>query len=155
MINKNTILKKRRVKGQIALEFMMTYGWALLLLMTVIAGLVYFLPKPGSMTSDKCVFGPAMPCLGVNLNSTELTIILRNSMGQGIYNLSANVTMPKQLRCNITPTNPKADDRIVITCNNTYLDMMQDSRVRMSVIYKKTKNGYDQTIGGEIYAKYN
>jgi hypothetical protein len=147
--------KKIKSKGQAALEFMMTYGWAMLLLTAMVAGLVYVMPHPKTVIANKCLFGSGIPCMGSQLSSNNLTVVLRNGMGQSIYNLSANVTMPKEMACSLSSTTLRAEERLVIVCNNTILGVQDDARVRIALTYKKIKEGYDQIIIGELYAKYN
>jgi len=153
-----TKFKDTKRRGQAALEFMMTYGWALLLVITLVAGLAYIMPHPKSLTANKCIFGSAIPCLGAQLNSSELTVVLRNGLGQSVYNFSAYETMPTIMMCEVSNSTIRAEERIVIICNNsgpTGMHLNDDSRIRIELTYKKVKNtGYNQSIIGEIYAKF-
>ncbi len=145
-------IKKTKSRGQAALEFMMTYGWAMLLLTALVAGLVYVMPHPKTVIANKCLFGSSIPCLGSQLSENNLTIVLRNGLGQSIYNVSANMTMPLDEACTVSNTTIRAEERLVITCNDN--NMTDDSRIRVELRYKKTRDGYDQIIIGELYAKY-
>jgi len=151
--------KKIRSKGQAALEFMMTYGWAMLLLTALVAGLVYVMPHPNTLTANKCVFSPGIPCLGSQLSANNLTVILRNGMEQSVYNISANITMPIEMACNVSSPTLRAEERLVITCDNNKatngMGLINDARIRISLSYKKVKEGYDQIVIGELYAKYS
>jgi hypothetical protein len=157
-LNKSKLIKSKR-RGQVALEFIMTYGWALLLVTTLVAGLAYIMPHPKSLAANTCVFGSAIPCLGAQLNSSELTIVLRNGLGQSIYEIRANETMPSIIpkSCDVSNVTARAEERIVIICNNSGdngMNLTDDTRIRVELTYKKVKDGYDQSIIGEIYAKY-
>jgi hypothetical protein len=147
-------MSRRREKGQAALEFMMTYGWAIMLVMAAIGGLVYIMPHPESLTSNRCIFGPTISCLGVKLSADNLTVVLSNSVGQSIYNVSANVTMPQNVACTLGNTTLRAEQKVIVTCDNTVMNLVSDSKIRMVVTYKKIRDGYDQTVVGEIYAKF-
>jgi len=155
-----SLSKKSKIKAQVALEFIMTYGWALLLVTTLVAGLVYIMPHPKSLAANTCIFGSAVPCLGAQLNSSELTIVLRNGLGQSIYDIRANETMPSipPWPCQVSNTTiAHAEERIVIICDNSpsgRMNLSDDTRLRVELTYKKVKDGYDQSIIGEIYAKY-
>jgi hypothetical protein len=149
---------KSLTKGQAALEFMLTYGWALLLLTTLVAGLVYIMPHPRSLAANKCIFGSSVACLGAQLTSENLTVVLRNGLGQSIYNISAYQTMPKNMVCEVSNTSVRADTLLTLTCNNTVvggMNITEDNRIRIELTYQKVKDGYNQIILGEIYAKYN
>lgn len=144
---------KNNKKGQMALEFMATYGWALFAVMIVIAGLAYFIPQKENLTVKKCIFGPTTPCLGTQLSVENLTLVLRNSVGQTIYNVSANMTNPINNDCKVSNTTIRSDENIIIVCDNSLTKIEPESRIRMSIKYKKVKNGYDQISLGDIYAK--
>ncbi|MCX6706727.1 MAG: hypothetical protein NT001_01140 [Candidatus Woesearchaeota archaeon] len=46
-------------KAQAAMEFLMTYGWAILVVLVVIGALAYFgVLSPKKLLPDKCIFGP-------------------------------------------------------------------------------------------------
>ncbi len=148
-------IKRKKSKGQAALEFMITYGWAMLLLTAMVAGLAYMMPHPKTMVANKCLFGSGVPCLGSQLNENNLTVVLQNGMGQSIYNISANVTMPMNLACNVSNTTLRAEERLTLTCNSSKMDIKDDARIRIEFKYKKVKDGLDQVIIGELYAKYS
>lgn len=149
----NRVIKKSR--GQSSLEFMMTYGWALLLLGAMIAGLVYIMPHPKDLAANKCVFGTEMPCMGTQLSSHNLTVILKNGLGKSVYNIRANVTVPVLTNCTVSNTTLVADGRLVIVCNNSgVMNLTDHTRIKMVVQYKKIQNSYDQIMNGDIYAKY-
>jgi len=146
---------QKRSRAQAALEFMMTYGWMLLVLAASIGGLVYFMPSSRSLTTNRCAFEPGISCLGTTFTSDNLTIVVRNSMGQTLYNLSANVSMPVNMACNVSNNMPASDTRITIVCQNTgMMNLSRDSRISILVKYKKIRDGYDQSMIGDIYAKY-
>jgi hypothetical protein len=147
--------KKNISRGQAALEFLMTYGWAMLILTAIVAGFVYVIPHPQSLTTNKCLFGSSIPCLGSQSSANNLTIVLRNGMGQSIYNISANVTMPKEMTCGVTNNvTLRAEEKLLITCDNTILGLKDDAKVRIVLSYQKIKGGFSQIVIGELYAKY-
>jgi hypothetical protein len=144
-------------KGQAALEFMLTYGWALLLLTTLIAGLVYIMPHPRSLAANKCIFNSAIPCLGAQLMDQNLTVVLRNGLGQSIYNISAYQTMPKNMICDVSSTTLRSEALLTVTCDNNVaggMNVSEDTRIRIEFTYQKIKGGFNQIVVGEIYAKY-
>jgi hypothetical protein len=50
-------------RGQAALEFLTTYGWAILIILVMIGALSYFgVMNPGEMVPDKCVFSAGIGC---------------------------------------------------------------------------------------------
>jgi hypothetical protein len=52
-------------KGQAAMEFLMTYGWAILVVIAAIAALAYFgVLDPARLMPDRCQFPAGMDCIG-------------------------------------------------------------------------------------------
>ncbi|MGV8086139.1 MAG: hypothetical protein ACP5N1_00775 [Candidatus Woesearchaeota archaeon] len=147
------MLIKNNKKGQMALEFMATYGWALFAVMIAIAGLAYFMPDRDSLTVNKCIFGPATPCLGTKLSPENLTIVLRNGVGQTIYNVTANMTIPPNNNCAVSNTTLRVEETITIVCDNSITKIGPESKIKMIITYKKVKDGYNQVSQGDIYAK--
>lgn len=72
-------------KGQVALEFLMTYGWALLLILVAISTLAYF----GILNLDifipaRCSLPSGLSCLSYVATSEDVTLVIQNSLGQDI-----------------------------------------------------------------------
>ena len=95
------ILKR---KGQAAMEFLMTYGWALLVVLIVIAALAFFgLLNPSRYLPEKCTLGPGLTCVDfsartndsdeskfegdVDISKDTVTILLNNGIGTTMYNV--------------------------------------------------------------------
>jgi hypothetical protein len=76
-------MKKR---GQAAMEFLMTYGWAILVVLVVIGALAYFgVLNPQNILPQKCEFTTGLNCQDhVLSSSTGLTLRLNNGLGKDI-----------------------------------------------------------------------
>ena len=152
-INNNP--KHRR--GQAAFEFMSTYGWVMIVLMSALAALVYFMPNFRGITPEKCTFGSMTPCMGARLTSENLTFVLLNGLNQNIYNISVNTTLPRTITCDVNATTLRANQKVMVTCDNTgggSLQLTSDSRIKAQIMYKKSVDGYYHTVNGDIYAKF-
>ncbi len=74
-------------KGQAAMEFLMTYGWAILVVLAAIAALAYFgVLSPGSMLPERTVFAAPVPNVDNAIVQTDGTveIAFTNNVGQTI-----------------------------------------------------------------------
>jgi hypothetical protein len=73
-------------KGQSALEFLMTYGWAILVVLAAIGALAYFgVLSPDKFASPKCVSQVGLTCSGnAVLGANTVTFTLDNNMGNDI-----------------------------------------------------------------------
>lgn len=73
-------------KGQAAMEFLMTYGWAILVVLAAIAALAYFgVLDPGKLLPERCQFPAGFDCIGkpgIDGTSEEITIEFKNSIGR-------------------------------------------------------------------------
>ncbi len=142
-------------KGQAALEFMLSYGWAILTVMVVIGAIAYIVPNSKSLTRTKCSFPPQMPCAGARLDTANLTLSLRNGAGVTINSVTANVISPKSQVCTVSKTTLKADEQFFIYCNNNNsMRIIDDTKFRVTVTYMKALGSYNQTLTGEVYAKF-
>ena len=75
------ILKGR--KGQAAMEFLMTYGWAILVVLVVIGALAYFgVLSPSTLLPEKCTFPVSLSCTDHSISGTAITLILQNGAGR-------------------------------------------------------------------------
>ncbi|MCM2325666.1 MAG: hypothetical protein NDI94_04330 [Candidatus Woesearchaeota archaeon] len=71
-------------KGQAAMEFLMTYGWAILVVIAAIAALAYFgVLDPGKLLPERCQSSPGMDCISKKpvVTTSGVTIALRNNLG--------------------------------------------------------------------------
>lgn len=68
-------------KAQAAMEFLMTYGWAILVVLAAIAALAYFgVLSPAKLLPEKCILEPGLFCVGHKVEPTKITLVLSNSV---------------------------------------------------------------------------
>ena len=75
-------------KGQVALEFLMTYGWAILVVLVAIGALAYFgVLSPDRFLPSRCTLPAGLACTDFVIDSVAntITVSLRNGLG---YDLS-------------------------------------------------------------------
>jgi len=81
-------------KAQGALEFLMTYGWAFLVILIMIGALAYFgVLSPTKFLPERCTFGSQFICKdyiityddSVPPTNVDVTLKLQNNLGQAIY----------------------------------------------------------------------
>ena len=70
-------------KGQAAMEFLMTYGWAILVVLVVIGALGYFgVLNPTALLPEKCMFGVEVACKDFQLLTNQVALRLQNNIGE-------------------------------------------------------------------------
>ena len=151
-------------KGQAAIEFLITYGWAITAAMVVIGALVYFgITNPATSLPDKCVFSNGFDCKDFQITASTLKVKVVNIAGQTIFGSGATTNITAMLSdtgasCNITGGNPATlnpDTEMELTCNNipgSPYNSKDKAKVKVTINYAKTVTGYNQISLGEIYA---
>ncbi|MBT7786668.1 hypothetical protein HN743_01170, partial [Candidatus Woesearchaeota archaeon] len=71
-------------KGQSALEFIMTYGWALVVLLLVISSLWFTFGGDKFFVNEKCMMGPGFLCKDFSVDEGSVTLIVKNSYGKDV-----------------------------------------------------------------------
>ncbi len=80
-------------KAQAAMEFLMTYGWAILVVLLAIAALAYFgVLNPGKYLPSSCTLGTGLSCNDFKVDGTAdtVTLVITNGMGEDLnpFNVS-------------------------------------------------------------------
>ena len=85
--NKNLPDKSRASShsSQAALEFLMTYGWAILVVLISIGALSYFgVLTPDKFVPDICTLPAGIACIDYTVESYRVILVLQNSLGEHI-----------------------------------------------------------------------
>jgi hypothetical protein len=99
-----------KTKGQAAVEFLMTYGWAILAAIIVIGVLaIYF--RPSSLTQSQVILNAPLYANGWGFNTTTIAIEIQNQAGEAINVSSATVTLDNPT--GITCTSEQTQDYVV------------------------------------------
>ncbi len=81
-------------RGQAAMEFLMTYGWALLVVLVAIGALAFFgVLNPGQFLPDTCTMPPGISCiesqaLGI-VATNNVKLVLQNGFGDNMDMMGA------------------------------------------------------------------
>jgi uncharacterized protein (UPF0333 family) len=85
-------------RGQAALEFIMTYGWAIIAVLAAIGALAYFgVLSPSKYLPDKCVFTTGIGCKDFSIqhsgaNDLLVRFTVSNNLGDGMILGTNNVS---------------------------------------------------------------
>jgi len=150
-------------KGQAALEFLTTYGWAFLVLLVMIGALAYFgVLNPSKMLPDRCMFSPEIQCLESKVVGDQggngiLMFRVRNNVGSmasfsfGATDLTYNMPATS---CDVSDggANIRAGGTIEVNCtfSNTFLPK-EKMKFEVNVTYQKSGGTYWTPIKGEVY----
>lgn len=165
-------------KGQSALEFLTTYGWAFLVILVMAAALMYFgVFNTANILPDKCLFKAPFHCGEKVANTTGIFFSLTNGAGKAITLKSATFTQtgatctnPTVAYCPnggttvgcvaIADNNVPADSKayLVLHCDanpgvdNDADDFTLGDRPKASVVIQYTESGstFTQKATGDI-----
>jgi len=79
-------------KGQAAVEFLMTYGWAILVVLIAIGALWYFVGNPADLAGDFCRLSAPLSCSSQKATTITTTLLIRNGYANTITVDSATLT---------------------------------------------------------------
>ena len=79
-------------KAQAAMEFLMTYGWAILVVLAAIGALAYFgVLSPDRFLPEKCTMPSGIACLDFRYSGTAIEMVIQNSAGFDMTGVSVTV----------------------------------------------------------------
>jgi len=79
-------------KGQAAMEFLMTYGWAILAAIIVVGVLWFLIGNPSNLAGDRFTVSAPLVAEASSFNTTGLNIEIRNGAGESINVTGIDVT---------------------------------------------------------------
>jgi len=147
-------------KAQAAMEFLMTYGWAILVVLVAIGALAYFgVLNPSRFLPNSCTIAPGLSCdaFKVNVDDTvELSI--RNGMGKDLTIVGVNINATG-VACTTPVTGESVADGAVLDLTGAGNSLAGcsvgavGSRFRGDVIFTYTADGLSHTARGNIIAQ--
>ena len=145
----------RNNRGQAAIEFLITYGWAILAAMIVIGALAYFgITNPATTLPDKCVFSNGFECQEYIITGSQLNIKIINGYGQMVYQPDVNPTDGIG-NCVFDGSDWGPDDVREAVCTSLTgmpFNSKDKARIKLTLNYSKTPSGYNQVALGEVYS---
>jgi len=143
-------------KGQAAMEFLMTYGWALLVVLIAIAALAFFgLLNPARFLPEKCEIAPGLTCMDFTASSdetvagSEIIILLNNGIGQTMKGANLSVSDCNTSAVIATFVEGDTEQFSIDDCNN----MVPNTRFKadMTLAYNTTVEGITLTHSKQGY----
>ncbi len=157
-------------KGQAAMEFLMTYGWAILVVLIAIGALMYFI-KPTEMLPEKCTLptGSGLFCDKWSATTGTLSLKIKNTLNDDVDILDTSeikddtnsclaqagaVSLDKTGGTNDVGTVVFDRDGSIGTCDDLADD---DEKVQATISLKYTIDpggkDFDKSTAGELIVK--
>ena len=135
-------------KSQAALEFLMTYGWAILVVLVAVGALAYFgVLSPDKFLPAKCTLQSGIACIDHKATATTVQVVIQNSLG---YDLSAITVKAGSCGTSSTPATLANGDKgtYTITCSPALLGTKYNEQLNFS--YTITETGIAHNNVGQI-----
>lgn len=150
------MFKKR---AQAAMEFLMTYGWAILVVLAAIGALAYFgVLSPGNLLPQKCEFTSGFDCTeapDADATAGTITFPITNSLGYEINTIALDSSSNCLAEAGIASVDPLSNgDSAIITLSDT-CGLGAGDRFKEDVIvtYVSAETGMTHTATGLISGK--
>jgi hypothetical protein len=148
-------------KAQAAMEFLMTYGWAILVVLAAIGALAYFgILSPGNLLPQKCEFQAGMDCTEhPDASEAAGTIVfpIVNSMG---YRLTVDsVSSPSCTGAGVTlngaalPADLTNGEAGTISLDGCTLIEGERYNERVTIMYTSNATGMQHSATGTVAGK--
>lgn len=113
-------MRHNNKKGQAAMEFLMTYGWAILVVLAAISALAYFgVLSPDQFLPEKCTLQSGIACIDFRYDTatTAIQLAIQNSAGFDMSGISVQITGCTGVDTTTSPTLTNGEDAIYsVTC---------------------------------------
>jgi hypothetical protein len=143
-------------KSQTAMEFMMTYGWAIMLVLVAVAALTYFgffhSKDVKKIIPSKCDLGSGLTCVDSVVEPARIGLIVRNENRYpiNITNTESNIGNCQMIKKNTVLQPAEEREWIFLGCNFEEEDINKDVNITYNIIYSNGDPGPEHTAGGLI-----
>jgi len=139
-------------KSQAAMEFLMTYGWAILVVLAAIAALAYFgVLSPEKFLPEKCILAPGLACVSHKVEPSKITLIISNGLGRSITITSVDVAGCSGTFSRGMMSGNESTFELTTGCSNG--DSRDAFKGEITFKYTEKQTGLTKTIYGNIASK--
>lgn len=151
-------------KGQAAIEYMVTYGWAFLVILASVSVLAYFgFLNPSKYIPDRCDFGEQLKCVDHYIEASDIgedgTVVLRFKNN---FELDINITNAYPIDEDITLIGDGSTDYVIIGKGavgrvefetNDFIYPGEKERFSFIVTYKRAGGAIEHNLTGQVFAE--
>ncbi len=146
-------------RGQVALEFLTTYGWAIMVVMVMIGALAYFgVFNIKEQLPERCSFGAQLNCRDWIISTSNVTILITNNFQDSIDISEFNATMADDscicTASSLPVTIDSGRDAQLSADSCSGCSLTEGSKVKFeaTIVYRKTTGSFGHIQKGEIFA---
>ena len=131
------------------MEFLMTYGWAILVVLAAIAALAYFgVLAPSKFLPEKCTLPSGIACLDSSGTTTGFTFVIRNANGFDMSNVTVSVAGAGCIANTVGLSELANNEQSIYTVSCT--PAKGQFTGTLSVNYVRTDTGVPHTVSGDL-----
>ncbi len=136
-------------KSQAALEFIMTYGWAILVVLVAIGALAYFgVLSPDRFLPSKCTLQSGIACLDHKATAAALTVYIKNGLG---YDVTVDAVKAQQ--CTALGSQGALSNGGTATYNLVCVNGGSKYNGNVNITYTNSDTNVQHTNQGQITTK--
>lgn len=139
-------------RGQAAMEFLMTYGWAILAAVIVVGVLWYMIGNPANLAGNEFQVSQPLTQNAMSINESHVVLEFRNGLSEEItvQNITFHDADCNGMLSNQTvPASDLTDPPISINCDSE-LESGERFNSEIAIEYKKTGSEVTETASGSI-----
>jgi len=150
-------------RGQVALEFLTTYGWALMIILVMIGAISYFgVMNPSKLLPSKCTVGSELSCedyqiLNNDDGTTTVSLQMKQSVGRTIYlgEFACSYQGEDSDPVDLSGLAWSPGDPQTFSCDlNEFVGLeRQKVKVLYEVTYQRSLSGFTHLVAGELYTE--
>ncbi|MFH0978945.1 MAG: hypothetical protein V1837_06630 [Candidatus Woesearchaeota archaeon] len=140
-------------RAQAAMEFLMTYGWAILVVLAAIGALAYFgVLSPDRFLPEKCTLPSGVACLDFTASSTQVVMRIQNSGGFDMTGVNVRLSNATDtVLCTPSATTLSDGQQQTFTCTSNFAAGKLKSVINMT--YTNQQTSMSHVKSGELIAK--
>jgi len=148
-----SVSKKFSRKSQAAMEFLMTYGWAILVVLAAIAALAYFgVLSPEKFLPERCLIATGLTCISSKVESSQSTIVFSNNLGKSLTIDSVQIG---DCTTAFSYSMQSEDESTFVVdpagCN--YGDVKESFKGDITIKYTEKRTNLSKTVYGQLNTK--
>ncbi|MFP4567818.1 MAG: hypothetical protein ACLFN8_02645 [Candidatus Woesearchaeota archaeon] len=129
-------------RSQASVEFLITYSWAILIILLVIGTLIYIQINPRNLVPESCELNE-LDCLSHKIETDKISLEIRNTVGQKITIIRTDCEIDgsfynTSLDIDLDPGKVNSS----ITCEGSF-DLIPEDLVRANVVVYYTIEGQE------------
>jgi hypothetical protein len=143
----------RKNKAQAAMEFLMTYGWAILVVLAAIGALAYFgVLSPDRFLPEKCTLPSGVACLDFTGSQSVVNMMIQNSAGFDMNPVTVTLNSTSvNVECDPAATSLVDGDKLMFNCTGVY--PAGKFKATINIAYTNSQTEMSHTKAGELILK--